>query len=181
MILQMRLFPLHNGLFIPMTSHLLWLQVPLSQSPVLFKQCQEMVYQREFHPKQKRIWILLQRELLMRAWSNLINLLLLLTLIILSTVVSLPQDDQDIMLVVIGKDLQRFDVCQLTVNNMTLPFQPSVIGTNLYQCLPIVPTFKPSTIGNNVSISLFLRNVTCSKTVVPMILNAFIKFIPTLS
>jgi hypothetical protein len=46
------------------------------------------------------IWILLQRELLMRAWSNLIILQLLSTLIFLSTMVSLPQDSHDIMLVI---------------------------------------------------------------------------------
>jgi hypothetical protein len=38
-----------------------------SSFPVLIKQYQETLYQREFHPKQKHIWILLKRELLMRA------------------------------------------------------------------------------------------------------------------
>jgi hypothetical protein len=181
MILQMRLSPLHNGLLIPTTSPLLWLQVPLAQSPNLFKQCQETLYQRESHPKQKRTWILLQRELLTRAWYNLIILLLLLSLLILLTMVSLPLVGHDAILVITSKDLQRFDVYQLTVNNMTSLFQSSVSGTDPYQWSPIAPMFKPSTIRNNVSISLFLQNVTCSKTVGSMILNAFIKFIPTLS
>jgi hypothetical protein len=117
----------------------------------------------------------------MRAWYNLIILLLLLTLLNLSTMVSLPQNGHDVMLVITSKDLQRFNVYQLTVNNMTSLFQSSVSGTNQYQWLSIVPMFKPSTIPNNISISLFLQNVTCSKTVGSIILNAFIKFIATLS
>jgi hypothetical protein len=160
----MRSSPLHNGLLLPTTSPLLWLQVPLAQSPVLFNQCQEALYQIESHPKQKRTWILLQRELLMRAWYNLIILLLLLSLLILLAMVSSPLVGHDAMLVITSKDLQRFDVYQLTVNNMTSLFQSSVSGTNPYQWLPIVPTFKPSTIYNNISISLFLQNVTCSKS-----------------
>ncbi len=95
--------------------------------------------------------------------------------------VSLSMVGHDAMLVITSKDLQRFNIYQLTVNNMTSLLQSSVTETNPYQWLQMVPTFKPSTIRNNISISLFLQNVTCSKTVWSMILNAFIKCIQTLS
>ncbi len=168
--------PLHNGLLISTTSPLLWL-APSPVPSVVQTMPGDVV--PEGVPSVTEAQMDSAPE--GASWYNLIILLLLLSLLILLIMVSLPLVDHDAMLVITSKDLQRFDVYQLTVNNITSFFQSSVSGTDPYQWLPIVPTFKSSTIRNNVSISLFLQNVTCFKTVGLMILNAFIKFIPTLS
>jgi hypothetical protein len=85
------------------------------------------------------------------------------------------------MLVLTSKVLQKLGACQLLVKNMTSLSQSSVSGTNRFLSLQIGVLFKQSTIHNNIFKSLFLRNVTCSKTVRPAILLAFIRYIQTSS